>query len=248
MKIPNIKKLEIDITHACSLACLNCDRGLSLMPGNKDTHMDVEQIRKLVSQSVALNHPWEQIRIMGGEATIHPDFEEIVRILFAYKEEHNPSLRLIVSSNGYTPVTKKKLMWLEENYPTIMIENTNKVDNYQKGFNIVHQAPCDLPKNKEHEYTGCWTTEACGLGLNRAGFYCCAVGGAIDKFFKYNIGIKDLADATVENMSKMFNPLCSKCGRYEHLNVDDNNIQLVVSETWEECMDNFDEKVLLDRY
>ncbi len=248
MYIPNIKVLEIDITHNCTLQCLNCDRGLSLLPGNKAAIMELDQIRRFIDQTITNEHPWEQIRIMGGEPTIHRDFDEIVHVMSAYKKEYNTSLRLIVSSNGYTPFTKKKLAWLEQNYPEIIIENTSKTDNYQKGFNMIHYAICDIHNNPDYEYKGCWATEACAIGLNASGFYCCAVGGAIDKFFKYNIGIKDLADVNVENLSKMFNPLCSKCGRYQQMQVDNNNIEVVVSKTWKDCLDGFDEQVVLDRY
>ncbi|WP_187355116.1 radical SAM protein ['Paenibacillus yunnanensis' Narsing Rao et al. 2020] len=243
-----MKKLEIDITHNCTLQCFNCDRGLSLLQGNKNTTMELAQIKRFVDQSISCGQPWEQIRIMGGEPTIHHEFNEIIHIMYEYKREYNPSLRLIVSSNGYTAYTKRKLLWLEENYPDIIIENTNKVDNYQQGFNLIHYAVCDIHNNPNYEYKGCWTTEACAISLNASGFYCCAVGGAIDKFFKYNIGIKDLAEVNVENLSKMFNPLCSKCGRYQQLQVDNNNIEVVVSATWKKCLENFDESDCLDRY
>lgn len=248
MYVTNIAKLEIDITHVCTLQCFNCDRGLSLMPGDRNTNMSLEQINKLIDQSIAINHQWEQIRIMGGESTVHPEFEEIVRVLFEYKEKHNPALNLIVCSNGYSDFTKKKLRWLEKEYPEIIIENTNKVDNFQQGFNLIHYAICDIHNDPHYEYKGCWTTEACGVGLNVAGFYPCAVGGAIDKFFKYNIGIKELSDVTIENMANMYNQLCSKCGRYQQLQVDNNNIQIVTSKTWNECLNNFDESNQLDRY
>ena len=108
MYVTNIAKLEIDITHVCTLQCFNCDRGLSLMPGDRNTNMSLEQINKLIDQSITTNHQWEQIRIMGGESTVHPEFEEIVRVLFEYKEKHNPTLNLIVCSNGYSDFTKKK--------------------------------------------------------------------------------------------------------------------------------------------
>ncbi|MEO2211084.1 radical SAM protein [Paenibacillus amylolyticus] len=248
MHITNVKKLEIDITHVCTLQCFNCDRGLSLMPGGKETNVSLEQINKLIKQTIDNNHHWEQIRIMGGEATVHPEFNKIIQTLYDYKQKYNRSLRLIVATNGHTEFTKNKLNWLELNYPSIIVENTAKVNNYQKGFDLIHYAASDFNDDPNYQYKGCWTTEACGVGLNASGFYCCAVGGAIDKFFKYDIGIKDLTEVTIENMTKMFEPLCSKCGRHEHIQVDNNNIEVVVSKTWKECLDNFDADKKLARY
>lgn len=248
MHVTNVKKLEIDITHVCTLQCFNCDRGLSLIPGGKDTNIGLEQINKFIDQTITNNHQWQQIRVMGGEPTVHPEFNNIIQSLFNYKSEYNKSLRLIVATNGHTDFTKNKLDWLELNYPSIIVENTSKISNYQTGFDLIHYAPSDINNDPNHQYRGCWTTEACGVGLNASGFYCCAVGGAIDKFFKYDIGFKDLTDVTAENMSKMFNPLCSKCGRHDYLRGDNDNIEVATSKAWKECLDSFDANKKLVRY
>lgn len=245
----NIYKLEIDITHMCTLRCHNCDRGISIAPGDIKHNMELSQLKKFIIQSIANKYQWQQIRIMGGEPTLHPNFKEIVKLFNDYKEEHNKDLKLIISTNGYAKETILKVEWVKENYPNIEIENTSKKNNFQRDFNMIHIAPCDIHDNEyKYKYNGCWTTEACAIGLNYSGFYCCAVGGAIARIFNYDIGIKNIEDINVENFEKMFGLLCSKCGRYHEIKVDNSNIETILSPTWKSAINSYNGKNNLSRY
>lgn len=239
--------LEINITYLCTLKCLNCDRSLSVIQETRDYDMTVGQIDKFIAQSVKLNYPWKRIRIMGGEPTLHQDFKVIVDHLYQYKQTYNKDVDLVISSNGHTPKTQELLKWVEEKYPEIIFENTKKKDRVQKDFNLIHVAPCDIhDKDEEYQYAGCWTTESAAISLDYSGFYCCAPGASIARVFGYDIGIKDMKKISVENMEKMFNPLCSKCGRYHEIKVDNNNVEVIMSPTWKEAVKK--ERKELTRY
>jgi len=245
----NIFKLEIDITHMCTLKCCNCDRGISVASGNELQNMSLLQINKFIEQSNQQQYPWKQIRIMGGEPTIHPEFKKIIKAFYEYKITTNKDLNLILSTNGFTKETISKICWIKDNYPTIVIENTSKKDNLQRDFNMIHVAPCDIHENNDdYEYQGCWTTEACAIGLNYSGFYCCAVGGAIARVFNYDIGIKDVKLLNVEKFEEMFNLLCSKCGRYHEIKVDNSNITVITSPTWKKALKEYGTNGVLSKY
>lgn len=246
----NIYKLEIDITFNCSLRCLNCDRGLSIINHSKNTDMQIEQITKFISESINCNHLWERIRIMGGEPTLHPDFESIINLFADYKEKYNKEVELIVSTNGFSKITISKIEWVKKNYPNIIIENSNKKGNEQKDFHLIHMAPSDIHRgdDSEYNYLGCWATEACAISLNYSGFYCCAVAGMIARVFNYDIGIKSVEKLSINEFEKTFNQVCSKCGRYHEIKVDNSNIMMIMSETWENAVINYNENILLSKY
>ncbi|QNU66223.1 radical SAM protein [Ruminiclostridium herbifermentans] len=236
--------LEIDITYLCTLNCYNCDRMLSIAPGSKNENMRIEQIEKLVEQSVDYNYIWKRIRIMGGEPTIHPQFRNILKILINYKNNYNKNLRLEVATNGYGKLTNNEIVWIKNNFPQIHIENTNKKDNYQKDFTLVNMAPCDNYKgNRKCTLGNCLDKKLnCGLGLNYSGFYCCAVGGAIDRIFGYNIGIKSIANITVERIQQMHLLLCPKCGHCLPVKFSGTEIKNVLSPTWEKALKSYKER------
>src|SRR5262245_1701764 len=93
------RRIEIDITYACNLACFNCNR--SCEQASTGDHMTREQIVRFVDESVARRIRWERIRLLGGEPTLHPDFFGIVETLRDYRARHSPATRIEVATNGY---------------------------------------------------------------------------------------------------------------------------------------------------
>ena len=65
--------IEIDITNACVHACANCTRFCG--HHKKPFYMDFETFKKAVD---SLKDYKGMIGIIGGEPTIHPEFERFV--------------------------------------------------------------------------------------------------------------------------------------------------------------------------
>jgi molybdenum cofactor biosynthesis enzyme MoaA len=63
-------------------------------------HITLERIQSFVDESIALKHRWDRIRVLGGEPTLHPRFQEIIDSLLLYCE-WNTSCRIEVVTNGY---------------------------------------------------------------------------------------------------------------------------------------------------
>lgn len=79
--------IQIDITNACTLECSNCTR----FCGNheKSFFMDYETFKKAVDSLTGYNGV---IGVMGGEPTLHPEFERFVKYLqekFGKRKENN---------------------------------------------------------------------------------------------------------------------------------------------------------------
>jgi molybdenum cofactor biosynthesis enzyme MoaA len=94
----NKRKIEIEITTRCSLACFNCDRSIRQAASNED--INVEQIKKFLDESIRLNWKWKEIKIIGGEPTLHPYFFEILDVIKRYTE-FNSHCKIILSTNGF---------------------------------------------------------------------------------------------------------------------------------------------------
>ncbi|WP_150266543.1 radical SAM protein [Paenibacillus tepidiphilus] len=246
--IPNIYKLEIDITYLCTLKCHNCNRGISVAPPVKEHNMSVEQIRRFIDQSITSNHPWEQIKLIGGEPTIHPQIDIIIELLYTYKADYNKQLDLRVVSNGTTSFTRNKLDQIQTAYPDIIIENSGKVDNFIPGFSLSHIAPRDIYAFKNHRYRGCWVSEECGIGLNFSGFYCCSIGGSIARLFNHEIAVRNVEDLNFDTLMNMYDKVCSLCGMYHNLKATGVNDETILSPTWQNQIDNLDPLEILPKY
>jgi|LGVF01.1.fsa_nt_gb hypothetical protein len=206
---PNHYRIEIDITYACNLRCYNCNRSCTQAPTTE--YMTVGQIEKFTKESRERGRKWEKIRIMGGEPTLHPHLFGILQALLNYKNDFSPQTRLILISNGFGPKVNRILSQIPK---AIEIENTRKISMAQK-FDSFNIAPIDLSKYEYADFSrGCFLTFFCGIGLNRYGYYPCAVGGGIDRVFGFGIGRKKIP-ASNDLMRDQLQVLCKYCGHFK---------------------------------
>lgn len=68
--------IQIEVTNACNIGCANCTRFVG--HHKKPYFMDLDFVEKAVD---SLQDFKGGIGIMGGEPTLHPQFEEICRLL-----------------------------------------------------------------------------------------------------------------------------------------------------------------------
>jgi len=206
---PNLNKVEIEITTDCNLACFNCDRSCRQAPSKEK--MSLEQIRKFVSESINLNYKWNNIAIIGGEPTLHPQIFEILGSIKKYKD-FNPDCRVEIVTHGLGKVVNQVLSELPG---WIIISNSNKKSNIQY-FSSYNLAPFDLKRYQSADFLkGCEVTEECGLGLTRYGYYPCGAGAAVDRVFGFDIGIKRLSDINMLSIKGQLKSLCKYCGHYK---------------------------------
>jgi len=240
--------IEIDITFKCNLKCYNCDRSCTQAPS--DSTMSVEQIRKFIDESIANNKHWSRIRILGGEPTLHPDLEEILRILLDYKEKYSPSTWLELTTNNFGPEVNRKLLKVPRK---IYVNNTSKTGRFQKKFEAFNLAPCDNMMYAFTDFTNaCWITNDCGMGLNRYGYYQCGAAGSIDRVFGFNIGLKKLPMDQFE-FTKQKNNLCNLCGHFARRRFVPRNLCKPVngepkSNKWILAYDNYLKQSALNLY
>ena len=211
-----------------------------LAPGTRENNVTTEQIQRLLTESVECGYTWRRFSVLGGEPTVHPQFEEIVDLLCEYRRAHNPNLHIRLSTHGNGPAVARKLAWLRERHPCVEILDTQKTSNEQSDFDAINIAPQDLDPewHASHQYEGCQIPSVCGIGFNYAGFYVCAIAGAIDRIYGLDLAIKDLRKLNSEQLMATYNAVCSKCGHYRPLR---ENKTTLVSISWRRALQQYKE-------
>ncbi len=213
--IPNLEKIEIDITYDCNLKCVACNRSCTQAPSKED-YMTVEQIREFIRESIELNRKWKLINILGGEPTLHPDFLEIVNIILEeYINKFSPETILQITNNGYSKETREILEKLPKSKNIVVDRYSFKTNRKVEYFTPFNLAPVDTKEYRNSNFsTGCWVTSYCGIGLNKYGYYPCGVAGAMDRVMGYDVGIKSLKDVTVDRLKELLDMFCRYCGNF----------------------------------
>lgn len=232
---PDIHSLELDITYACGFGCNNCNRMTVIAPGTREQNVTPEQVRHLLADSVECGYPWWRFSVLGGEPTVHPEFEEIMEILCSYRAVHNPGLHIRLSTHGHGPGVAHKLAWLREHHPEVEILNTQKTSPEQDDFDAINIAPQDLDPDwhASHQYEGCAIPSVCGIGFNYMGFYVCAIAGAIDRIFSLGLALSEVKELDAERLMATYNSVCSKCGHYRPLR---ENKTTLLSNSWRRAL------------
>lgn len=202
-------RIEIDITYMCNLRCLNCNRSISQAP--EKLHISLDMIRQFVAESIERNKQWKVIRVLGGEPTLHPEFDKVIAELLKY-HAWNPRSSIIVVSNGNGRAVNEVL---ERIPPQIRIENSAKSGNVQPDFGAFNHAPVDDPAFENADYrNGCDIMETCGMGLTPLGYYPCAIAGGIDRIAGKRIGYANLPQDH-DDMTALADDLCRLCGHFK---------------------------------
>lgn len=214
--LPNINKVEIDITYECNLKCLGCNRSCTQAPTTES--VEFSDIKQFVEESVITNKKWELINILGGEPTLHPEFKKIVAYIHdEYIIKQSPKTILQVVSNGYDEKSRNLCEDIRAKYKNVRIDyGSYKTDRVVEYFSPFNDAPIDDDKFKEADFKkGCWVTSYCGIGLNKNGYYACAVAGGIDRIFNKNTAIPKLTEITNDRLKQQLEEFCRYCGNFK---------------------------------
>ena len=201
---------QIDITYSCNLKCFNCNRSCAQDPSND--HMSVAQVRQFLEESRAAGNPWKRISVLGGEPTNHPQFVEIMDLIVGYRDKYSASTPVQLFTNGHGERVGRMLSHVP---PGVQIFNTSKTTKVQTKFRSFNVAPIDLKEYAAADFAnGCFATRMCGLGVTPYGYYPCAIAGAIDRTFGFNLGRIALPKAN-DSMKQELRRFCALCGFFK---------------------------------
>jgi len=203
----NTTVIDIDITTKCNLTCSNCSRFSNLT--TTWTEMGVGEVKKFIVDNMLFGKTLT-VKVIGGEPTIHPHIDTIIRLLHMH-------FHVVLVTNGvkdYTPPVD------------ICIEDSAKWVGISPEFHATCDAPCDDLEFDTEDYSfGCDNATSCGFVYTQDGYYPCTIAGSIDRMLNEPegprsslLGARSIDEAgTEENRTKVFNDLCKYCGFYKRM-------------------------------
>jgi hypothetical protein len=202
------KRIEIDITWLCNLSCPHCNRSCPQAPTTD--HLSLQEIEGFLEASKIQNRRWEQIRILGGEPTLHPEFPAVIDLLHSYWAWSGETV-IELATNGTGARVKRTLASLPD---WIQVDNTDKEHGIDH-FVPFNRAPMDrVAYALTDKHNACWVAENCGMGFGPGGYYPCGPAAGIDRIFGFGAGRPQLPD-DADDMEDLLELFCSRCGGFQ---------------------------------
>lgn len=198
--------LQVDITPKCALRCSNCTRGVAHYA--KPWEMDLPTFEKAIQSLEGWNAPGKVVGIIGGEPTLHSDFERL-SLTFAdmwggpnTANGRDPisdlpafiQQRLFDRSNGrglWTSLGAGFARHLEVILKVYSHFNTNTHESggLHQAMWISRKDYCEMTGMSSEEWEknrdACWLQQMWSGTINDKGAYPCEVMGTIDRLL-YN--------------------------------------------------------------
>jgi MoaA/NifB/PqqE/SkfB family radical SAM enzyme len=141
----NNKFYSINVTNACNLACGGCNQLCGLFPKEKIWFISLDQLKNSINGFIEYKkHNWHRsdykdenkfCGLYGGEPTIHPEFNEILNILYSYED-----LPFCIYTNGRTFKREMDLIDITVHTSREISSQTMKLNmNRQSSFKVLHQ-------------------------------------------------------------------------------------------------------------
>lgn len=201
---PTSGKAELHITYDCNLSCVNCNR-FSQVKVPHTPPMTVADVEEFFRQARELSYR-PDILIIGGEPTMHPNIDEIVRLSRQFTGEQG---LVQVWTNGRD---QEMVRHLRKAYNASVPEETFKAKSRTDfPWDDYYISPADYGI----ERFKCWqhASEVCGISVDSGGYMPCAVGGMIDGVLKLGLRTKRLADLfDNEKNAEITKRMCEHCG------------------------------------
>jgi organic radical activating enzyme len=123
--------INLDLTSYCNLNCYSCNHFIDSAPTPTREILTLEQVKDFVKESQKLQWRWDELRLTGGEPSIHPDFKEILEVLTeGLKKDYLPNITLKIISNGTGKKVRRTL-----DFDNAKIFSFNEVTD---GFSLEH--------------------------------------------------------------------------------------------------------------
>lgn len=212
---PVTSKIEWNITYACNLECGSCNRG-SFLKKPHTPNMTLADAEDYFRQADAIQFEPFVLVIVGGEPTLHKDFEEFCKLA---RKNHKGEVWVI--SNGTTQRQRDLLEKVRAKYSISLHYDAYKDESItmlnQDSFTYrwnwdMYLSPTDLGEPlRDPCFTHC--SVLCGISLDAGGYSPCALGGAVDALLGLGVRTRHLADLfDKDKVAAMTKALCTHCG------------------------------------
>ena len=170
------RTIHIEITHACNLECANCTRFVGHF--HKPFFMDVDTFTKAAK---SLQYFPGVVGIMGGEPTLHPEFETLMEIFAEIIPQKN---RRGLWTNGFKYQHHKAL--IEKTFDKDMIiynDHNPSVPDYHQPLLVASKDVVPDYEERMRLIDNCWIQRRWSASITPKGAFFCEVAAAQDHLF-----------------------------------------------------------------
>lgn len=189
------KRIELELTLRCNLACPTCSRHCNMYSPCKDTDMNAMQLGRFMSQVETKGDVWDTVAVMGGEPTLHPLFSDVMHALWErlVKPGHVKTLQMWTNGTSVIDLGALPVRYLAPDTESVPDGRIHIItaDHSTK----VHYQALLAPKDTGQVRAECEALGVCGIALNAGGYWPCGPAGAIARLF----GWQDAAKAELPN-------------------------------------------------
>ena len=168
---------DLYITNVCNLHCKNCIvldyKGRVTIP-----HLSLEEIKEIIEK---IPVQLEQIQLVGGEPTLHPQLEEIVHYIRSSKKAQK--LSIVTNGTNYTEKTSRIFEMFDTVVHSDYIRLGGTTPQLPSFVNKVYPQPIfdqwfvedkRLEYSKDLNWRRCYMKDECSV-LTKEGVYYCPI-------------------------------------------------------------------------
>jgi hypothetical protein len=195
--------IQIEVTNACHLSCQGCTRHVG--HHRKPFFMDLETIKRAID---SLDGWGGRIGCMGGEPTLHPEFEQICRIF----QDMVPIERREFWTAGFRWGNLKPL--IDETFPLRHYNDHVAYDGMHKPLLIAIDEVVDDPEFRRELIDNCPYQTHWSASITPKGCFPCEIAASMDWLFDGPGGWpieRGWWQKTVADYDWMIERYCGKC-------------------------------------
>ena len=201
------RTIHIEITNACNLECSNCTR---FVGHHKHPYfMDVETFVKAAN---SLKYFPGMVGIMGGEPTLHPDFQEILTV---FRDIIPEDYRRGLWTNGFKyPLHKEAIEETFLPHNIVYNDHNPNVPDYHQPLLIASKDVVPDYEERKALIDNCWVQRRWSASITPKGAFFCEVAAAQDHLFNGPGGwdlTSDWWDKRPEEFQDQVERYCHNC-------------------------------------
>lgn len=223
-ELKDMEVIQIDITNYCNRNCSNCTRMVGHYRKDQIYFMDLSFFEKAVISLIDFKGI---IGIIGGEPTLHPEFEKICEILSKHVPKERRGLWSYMKYEDLSVIAK-------ETFSLHSLNDKNR-EVYHTPILVSSESVVIDNKERNEYFDKCWIQNTWSATINPKGGWFCEVAGAFSMLFDGPDGM-DITDKNwwkrpIDNFKKQKEWACNKCGaaiplkpRLDVENIDDISV------------------------
>ena len=197
------KKIAIELTNACILSCAYCTRNVRHI--QKPFFLSTDEFKKALR---SLYNFKGVILLIGGEPTLHPQFEEICKL---FEQEFPKYQRGLWSAGGKLFMKYQEL--IDKTFGAINF-NTHQLDCHHQPNLIAPEEIVPDPNLRRQYIDNCWLQKNWSPSIGPNGVFFCEAAQSYDLLFDSKLGHtveEDWWKQPLTSFQDQIDYFCQKC-------------------------------------